>query len=60
MPKVKVTKKKVRVLTPTSEQLASLNLKKGKNIVIFTFSTPMLGKQQVGPFLPLFIFHVDE
>nr|GMD89005.1 phosphatidate phosphatase PAH2-like isoform X1 [Ipomoea batatas] len=45
--KVKVTKKKLRVLTPTSEQLASLNLKEGKNVVIFTFSTPMLGKQQV-------------
>ncbi|XP_019174469.1 PREDICTED: phosphatidate phosphatase PAH2-like isoform X2 [Ipomoea nil] len=45
--KAKVTKKKVRALTPTSEQLASLNLKEGKNVVIFTFSTPMLGKQQV-------------
>ncbi|KAF7817503.1 phosphatidate phosphatase PAH2-like isoform X1 [Senna tora] len=41
------TRKKVRAKTPTSEQLASLNLKEGKNIVTFTFSTAMLGKQQV-------------
>ncbi|KAL8058813.1 hypothetical protein ABFX02_03G045900 [Erythranthe guttata] len=45
--KLEVKKKIVKTLTPTSEQLASLNLKEGKNIVIFTFSTPMLGKQQV-------------
>ncbi|XP_073135806.1 uncharacterized protein [Henckelia pumila] len=45
--KVKVNKKKVRALTPTSEQLISLKLKEGKNIVVFTFSTSMLGKQQV-------------
>lgn len=45
--KVKVNKKKIRTLTPTSKQLASLNLKEGKNVVIFTFSTAMLGKQQV-------------
>ncbi|XP_057794514.1 uncharacterized protein LOC131010853 isoform X2 [Salvia miltiorrhiza] len=45
--KVKVNKKKVRTLTPTSKQLASLQLKEGKNVVIFTFSTAMLGKQQV-------------
>ncbi|PIN10032.1 Protein involved in plasmid maintenance/nuclear protein involved in lipid metabolism [Handroanthus impetiginosus] len=45
--KVKVNKKKVRTFTPTSEQLASLNLKEGKNSVVFTFSTAMLGKQQV-------------
>ncbi|KAL6493238.1 hypothetical protein OROGR_032997 [Orobanche gracilis] len=45
-----VKKKKktfIRTLTPTSEQLASLNLKEGKNIVVFTFQTAMLGKQQV-------------
>ncbi|KAH6758968.1 phosphatidic acid phosphohydrolase 2 [Perilla frutescens var. frutescens] len=47
MTKVKVNKKKVRTLTPTSKHLASLNLKEGKNVVIFTFSTAMLGKQQV-------------
>lgn len=45
--KVKVYKKIVQTLTPTSEQLASLQLKEGKNVVIFTFSTAMLGKQQV-------------
>ncbi|GER35921.1 phosphatidate phosphatase LPIN3 [Striga asiatica] len=37
----------MRTLTPTSEQLASLSLKEGKNIVVFTFQTTMLGKQQV-------------
>ncbi|KAL6654185.1 hypothetical protein ACP70R_007650 [Stipagrostis hirtigluma subsp. patula] len=39
--------RKVRSLTPTSEELASLDLKEGRNVVTFTFSTPMLGKQQV-------------
>ncbi|XP_027149353.1 phosphatidate phosphatase PAH1-like [Coffea eugenioides] len=47
LPKRKVTKKKTRLITPTSEQLASLNLKGGRNSIVFTFSTPMLGKQQV-------------
>lgn len=45
--KPKPLKKNVRVTTPTSEQLASLNLKEGKNSVTFTFSTNMLGNQQV-------------
>ena len=45
--KPKLTKKKVRVIAPTSEQLASLNLKEGRNTITFTFSTAMLGKQQV-------------
>lgn len=45
--KVKVIKQKVKTLTPTSQQLASLNLKAGKNTIIFTFSTAMLGEQQV-------------
>ncbi|KAL4649677.1 hypothetical protein ACB092_01G032000 [Castanea dentata] len=45
--KPKVVKRMSRALTPTSEQLASLNLKDGKNTVTFTFSTAMLGKQQV-------------
>ncbi|KAL2346399.1 hypothetical protein Fmac_000399 [Flemingia macrophylla] len=40
-------KKKVKETTPTSEQLASLSLKDGMNTVIFTFSTAVLGKQQV-------------
>lgn len=47
MVKPKVVKKMVRVLSPTSEQLASLNLKEGRNTITFTFFTPMLGKQQV-------------
>ncbi|PON79304.1 Lipin [Trema orientale] len=43
----KMAKKMVRALCPTSEQLASLNLKEGGNTVTFTFLTPMLGKQQI-------------
>ncbi|PWA78706.1 HAD-like domain-containing protein [Artemisia annua] len=34
-------------LTPSPEQLASLNLTEGKNTVTFTFSTAVLGNQQV-------------
>lgn len=45
--KPKVARKIVREMTPTSEQLASMNLKEGRNTVTFTFSTAMLGKQQV-------------
>ncbi|KAG8492021.1 hypothetical protein CXB51_015342 [Gossypium anomalum] len=45
--KSKQMKKMIRAITPTSEQLASLNLKDGMNHITFTFSTPMLGKQQV-------------
>ncbi|KAG8068406.1 hypothetical protein GUJ93_ZPchr0005g14576 [Zizania palustris] len=37
----------VRTLIPSSEQVASLNLKEGQNIVTFSFSTRVLGKQQV-------------
>ncbi|CAH2046671.1 unnamed protein product [Thlaspi arvense] len=40
-------KKTVRALTPTSEQLASLDLKDGMNSVTFTFSTNIVGTQQV-------------
>ncbi|XP_030537888.2 phosphatidate phosphatase PAH2-like isoform X2 [Rhodamnia argentea] len=47
LPKPTVVKKMARAMTPTSEQLASLNLKEGSNLVTFTFSTAMLGKQQV-------------
>ncbi|KAK8309157.1 hypothetical protein V6Z12_D02G108600 [Gossypium hirsutum] len=43
----KPVKKMIRAITPTSEQLASLNLKDGMNQITFTFSTAMLGKQQV-------------
>ncbi|KAF6139078.1 hypothetical protein GIB67_010804 [Kingdonia uniflora] len=45
--KVKIGKKKVKSIVPTSEQLATLNLKEGRNVVTFTFSTAMLGEQQV-------------
>ncbi|GMI91170.1 hypothetical protein HRI_002786300 [Hibiscus trionum] len=45
--KPKQVKKVIRAITPTSEQLASLNLKEGMNHITFTFSTNMLGKQQV-------------
>ncbi|CAH8346908.1 unnamed protein product [Eruca vesicaria subsp. sativa] len=40
-------RKTVRALTPTSEQLASLDLKEGMNTVKFTFSTNIVGTQQV-------------
>ncbi|MBO8631187.1 hypothetical protein INO08_15890, partial [Staphylococcus aureus] len=40
-------KKVVKSIVPTSEQLASLNLKDGQNVITFTFSTAMLGRQQV-------------
>ncbi|KAI3513116.1 hypothetical protein L1887_20442 [Cichorium endivia] len=36
-----------REVTPTSEQLESLNLTAGKNTVTFKFSTAVLGNQQV-------------
>ncbi|KAL4583584.1 hypothetical protein LXL04_008162 [Taraxacum kok-saghyz] len=39
--------KHTRALTPTPEQLASLNLSEGKNTVTFTFSTSVLGPQKV-------------
>ncbi|GLT92254.1 hypothetical protein SLE2022_101010 [Rubroshorea leprosula] len=45
--KPKKVKTMVRAITATSEQVASLNLKEGRNAVTFTFSTAMLGKQQV-------------
>lgn len=40
-----------RALTPTPEQLASLNLAEGKNTVTFTFSTSVLGPQKVFTYL---------
>ncbi|KAE8716328.1 Phosphatidic acid phosphohydrolase 2 isoform 6 [Hibiscus syriacus] len=42
----KPVKKIIRAITPTSEQLASLNLKDGMNQITFAFSTAMLGRQQ--------------
>uniref|UniRef100_A0ACD5WVZ0 Uncharacterized protein n=1 Tax=Avena sativa TaxID=4498 RepID=A0ACD5WVZ0_AVESA len=44
---VKRVERKVQSLTPTSEELASLDLREGRNVVTFTFSTAMLGIQQV-------------
>lgn len=46
-PKPKYRKKMFRANTPTSEQVASLNLREGSNTITFTFSTAMLGEQQV-------------
>uniref|UniRef100_A0A0E0MH69 LNS2/PITP domain-containing protein n=1 Tax=Oryza punctata TaxID=4537 RepID=A0A0E0MH69_ORYPU len=46
-PRAKRMERKVRSLTPTSEELASLDLREGRNVVTFTFSTGMLGRQQV-------------
>ncbi|KAJ6382535.1 hypothetical protein OIU77_031060 [Salix suchowensis] len=37
----------IRTNIPTSEQIASLNLKDGQNIITFSFSTRVLGTQQV-------------
>ncbi|CAH9078332.1 unnamed protein product [Cuscuta epithymum] len=37
----------VRTNVPTSEQIASLNLKEGQNMVVFIFSTRVLGVQKV-------------
>ncbi|CAK7341769.1 unnamed protein product [Dovyalis caffra] len=37
----------VRTNVPTSEQIASLNLKDGQNMITFSFSTRVLGTQQV-------------
>ena len=42
VPRPKIPKKKIMVNTPEPEQLATLNLKEGKNVVVFTCS-----KQQV-------------
>lgn len=38
---------KVRSFLPTSQMLASMNLKEGSNRITFTFCTRVLGKQQV-------------
>ncbi|XP_050384349.1 phosphatidate phosphatase PAH1 isoform X2 [Argentina anserina] len=37
----------VRTNIPTTEQIASLNLKEGQNVITFSFSTRVLGPQQV-------------
>ncbi|CAL5334869.1 unnamed protein product [Camellia sinensis] len=40
-------KQLLRTNVPTTEQIASLNLKEGQNMVTFSFSTRVLGMQQV-------------
>ena len=40
-------KHKVRSFLPTSQMLASMNLKEGSNRITFTFTTRVLGRQQV-------------
>ncbi|KAK4277497.1 hypothetical protein QN277_015489 [Acacia crassicarpa] len=45
--KPKLLQKLIRAKTPTAEQLASLNLKEGKNTVTFTFSMGMVEDEQV-------------
>ncbi|KAL0915039.1 hypothetical protein M5K25_015436 [Dendrobium thyrsiflorum] len=40
-------KQHLRTYIPTTGQIASLNLKDGQNMVAFSFSTRVLGKQQV-------------
>ncbi|XP_038695696.1 phosphatidate phosphatase PAH1-like isoform X1 [Tripterygium wilfordii] len=40
-------KQLIRTNEPTNEQIASLNLKEGQNMITFSFSTRVLGKQQV-------------
>lgn len=42
-----------RSLTPTSEQLASMGLQDGRNLITFTFKTSMWGIQQVQCYLYL-------
>lgn len=37
----------IRTNIPTTEEIASLNLKEGQNMVTFSFSTRVLGRQQV-------------
>ncbi|KAJ4704777.1 phosphatidate phosphatase PAH1 [Melia azedarach] len=37
----------IRTNIPTNEQIASLNLKEGQNMITFSFSTRVLGTQQV-------------
>ncbi|KAE8717292.1 Phosphatidate phosphatase PAH1 [Hibiscus syriacus] len=43
----------IRTNVPTTEQIASLNLKDGQNMVIFNFSTRVFGNQQVDAHLYL-------
>lgn len=51
-------KQLIRTNVPTSEQIASLNLKDGQNMITFSFSTRVLGTQQVC--LSSFFFPPDD
>lgn len=51
-------KQLIRTNVPTSEQIASLNLKDGQNMITFSFSTRVLGTQQVC--LSSFFFSPDD
>lgn len=42
----------LRTNVPTTDQIVSLNLKEGQNMVNFVFSTRVLGSQKVGNFFP--------
>ncbi|XVE61802.1 hypothetical protein DITRI_Ditri06bG0068500 [Diplodiscus trichospermus] len=46
-------KQLIRTNVPTNEQIASLNLKDGQNMITFSFSTRVLGTQQVDAHLYL-------
>lgn len=49
----------VRTNVPTNEQIASLNLKDGQNTVTFSFSTRVLGTQQVLTFIECLKFSFE-
>lgn len=48
----------LRTNVPTNEQIASLNLKDGQNSVTFSFSTRVLGTQQVLTFIDFLSSHM--
>lgn len=50
----------VRTNVPTNEQIASLNLKEGQNMITFSFSTRVLGKQQVCNRLKLYFKNEND
>ncbi|KAI4294977.1 hypothetical protein MLD38_040753 [Melastoma candidum] len=53
----KSPRKQVRTNVPTNDQIASLNLKEGQNVVTFSFSTRVLGKQQVDAHIYLWMWN---
>ncbi|KAF7818550.1 phosphatidate phosphatase PAH1 [Senna tora] len=46
-----------RTNVPTSKQIASLNLKEGQNLVTFSYSTRVLGKQEVDAHIYLWMWN---